>query len=103
MILKTIDITEAQISLKDLLSLIEEGTEIVLTEGETQRARLVPIAATTTTQQPRTPGLHRGVFTMSDDFAASLQPRTPDLHPGAFTMSDDFDDPLPDEFWEGRA
>ena len=30
---KTVDVREAQMSLKELLSLVVEGTEIVLTEG----------------------------------------------------------------------
>jgi hypothetical protein len=29
--------------------------------------------------------------------------RTPGLHPGVFIISDDFDEPLPDSFWLGEA
>lgn len=73
---KTINVLEAQMSLQELLSLVLEGTEIVLTEGSTPLARLVPIALPTT-------------------------PRIAGLHPGAIWTSNDFDEPLPDEFWTG--
>ncbi len=73
---KTINVLEAQMSLQELLSLVLEGTEIVLTEGSTPLARLVPIASPTT-------------------------PRIAGLHPGAIWTSNDFDEPLPDEFWTG--
>ncbi len=75
---KTVDVREAQMSLKELLSLVVEGTEIVLTEGSTPLARLVPIASPTT-------------------------PRIAGLHTGAIWTSDDFDEPLPEEFWIGEA
>ncbi|MGH8584354.1 MAG: type II toxin-antitoxin system Phd/YefM family antitoxin [Gammaproteobacteria bacterium] len=74
MLTKTVDIREARANLQDLLSLVREGAEIVLTEGTTPLARLVPISGFTT---PRTPGLHRG----------------------AMWTSEDFDDPLPEGFW----
>jgi len=75
---KTVDVSETQISVKELLSLIDEGTEIVLTEGSTPLARLVAIAP-------------------------AARKRTPGLHPGPISMSDDFDAPLPEELWEGGA
>lgn len=78
MLTKTIDVQEAQMSLKDLLSLVVEGTEIVLTEGSTPLARLVPITLPTT-------------------------PRIAGLHSGEIWASDDFDQPLPEEFWTGEA
>ena len=74
---KIVDVREAQMSLKELLSLVVEGTEIVLTEGSTPLARLVPIASSTT-------------------------PRIAGLHTGAIWTSDDFDEPLPEEFWIGE-
>jgi prevent-host-death family protein len=75
---KTVDVREAQINLQDLLSLVREGTEIVLTEGATPLARVVPLAFTTTT-------------------------RVAGLHAGAIWTSEDFDEPLPEDFWTGTA
>lgn len=48
MVTKIVDVDEAQMHLTELLSLVLAGTEIILTEGGTPRARLVPIAAPTT-------------------------------------------------------
>ena len=75
---KTVDLQEAQKNLKDLLSLVRKGTEIVLTDGATPLARVVPI-----------------VF--------STIPRVAGLHPGTIWTSDDFDEPLPEAFWTGPA
>ncbi len=75
---KKVDVGEAKISLKELVSLVVEGTEIVLMEGSTPVARLVPISSPTT-------------------------PRIAGLHSGAIWTSDDFDEPLPEEFWTGEA
>lgn len=77
MLTKTVEVHEAQTNLKELLSLVLEGTEIVLTEDSTPLARLVPIALPTT-------------------------PRVAGLHPGAIWTSNDFDEPLPEEFWTGN-
>ncbi len=74
MTIKTVDVQEAEANLKALLSLVREGTEIILMEGDTPLARLAPV-------EP--------------------DERIPDLHPGGW-MSDDFDAPLPDEFWLGE-
>jgi len=71
---KTVDVREIQTNLQELLSLVREGTEIVLTEGTTPLARLAPIAVSAT---PRIAGLHRG----------------------AIWTSEDFDEPLPEDFW----
>ncbi len=73
---KTVDVHEAQIDLVELLSLVASGTEIILTEGSTPLARIVPMAGATT-------------------------PRVAGLHPGAILASEDFDEPLPEEFWTG--
>ena len=70
---KTANVHEAQTYLVELLSLVAAGTEIILTEGSTPLARIVPMAEAT--------------------------PRVAGLHPGAIWTSEDFDDPLPDEFW----
>lgn len=74
MLIKTIEIHDAQADLKKLLSLVAEGAEIVLTDGATPLARLVPV----------TP---------------SAAQRVTGLHSGAIWTSEDFDDPLPDAFW----
>lgn len=76
MLTKTVDIRESQTNLQDLLSLVREGAEIVLTDGATPLARLLPIPVSAT-------------------------PRTPGLHSGAIWTSEDFDDPLPEGFWTG--
>ena len=78
MITKKIDVQEAQTNLQDLLSLVREGTEIVLTEGTTPFARVLPIAV-------------------------SSMPRVAGLHAGAIWTSDDFDEPLTEDFWTGAA
>jgi len=78
MLRKTVDVREVQTNLQELLAQVREGTEIVLTEGTTPLARLVPIVLPTT-------------------------PRVAGLHPGAIWTSDDFDEPLPEDFWTGTA
>lgn len=74
MLTKTVDVREIHANLQELLSLVREGTEIVLTDGTTPLARLVPIAL-------------------------SPAPRVAGLHAGAIWTSEDFDEPLPEEFW----
>lgn len=71
--MKTIDITDEKITLQELLSIVESGTEITLISGEKPVARLLP------------------VITPNTD---ANTPRIFNLHPGAFEVSDDFDDEL---------
>lgn len=71
---KTVELSEAQDRLADLVAQAATGTEIVLTEGNTPRARLVALAAR----------------------------RVPGLHLGSMETSADFDTPLPDELWLGN-
>lgn len=75
---KTVELSEAQDQLAELVAQAAAGTEVVLTEGHTPRARLVALEA----------GSAR---------------RVPGLHPGSMEASDDFDAPLPDEFWTRTA
>jgi antitoxin (DNA-binding transcriptional repressor) of toxin-antitoxin stability system len=75
---KSIEIQEAQQHLAELVAQVATGTEIILLDGQTPRARLVPI----------TP------------YAVQ---RVPGLHVGSMTMSPDFDQPLPDDFWIGAS
>lgn len=75
---KTVDLRQTPTNLQDLLSLIRTGTEIILTEGATPLARVVPIPS-------------------------SSMPRVAGLHTGAIWVSDDFDEELPEVFWTGTA
>jgi prevent-host-death family protein len=75
--IKTVDVREAQENLTELLSEVDGGTEVILTQNSTPLARMVPIVSSNT-------------------------PRVAGLHPGGIWTSDDFDEPLPDEFWLGR-
>jgi antitoxin (DNA-binding transcriptional repressor) of toxin-antitoxin stability system len=74
-----IDIRDLPARLNEALAQTAAGNEVVLYEGETPRARMVPVGQATTARE-----------------------RVPNLHPGAMQPSDDFDAPLPDEFWTGR-
>jgi antitoxin (DNA-binding transcriptional repressor) of toxin-antitoxin stability system len=71
-----IDIRELATRWEEALSLASAGREVVLTDGATPRARLVPC-----------------------QFSGE---RIAGLHPGALESSPDFDAPLPDEFWNGQ-
>lgn len=79
MLTQTIDIAKVQMSINELLLLLKENPEIVLTDGEIPIARLLSVAPN-----------------------SSNSPRIPDLHPNAIIISNDFDEPLPDEFWLGE-
>jgi len=74
MMTKKIAVQEADADLQELLSLVREGTEVILMQGDIPLARLAP---------------------------AGTKERIPDLHPGGW-MSDDFNAPLPDHFWLGE-
>ncbi|MCL5406465.1 MAG: toxin-antitoxin (TA) system antitoxin [Deltaproteobacteria bacterium] len=71
---KIIDLNKESPNLEGLLSIVAQGTEVVLTEGDIPIARLAPVAK-----------------------------RVAGLHPGSIRPSEDFDEPLPDEFWTGNA
>lgn len=73
----TVDIHKAKTQLPRLLSLALKGNEVVITEHDKPRARIVPVAA-----------------------AAGI--RTAGLHKGKIITSRDFDAPLPDGFWTGE-
>ena len=73
---KTVDVHAAQIHLAELLALVTAGTEVILTEGNTPLARIVPMVVSPT-------------------------PRVAGLHPGAIWASEDVDEPLPEDFWTG--
>jgi hypothetical protein len=79
MVTKTIDIAKMQAFKDYLLSVLEDDTEIILTEGDTPLAKLTQMAKPAVATGQRIPGLHPGHW-----------------------MSEDFDEPLPDEFWLGE-
>ena len=83
--MKTIDIKMGATSLEEVVRLVEQEAEIVLTDGPKPVAKVVSIAA------------------RKGDQAMPLAPRKLGLHPGAMEASEDFDEPLPDEFWLGKA
>jgi antitoxin (DNA-binding transcriptional repressor) of toxin-antitoxin stability system len=72
-----IDIRDLPARLDEALALASAGGEVILLDGSTPRARLVPL----------TP----------------LPQRAPGLHPGALQPAPDFDAPLPDDFWAGQS
>jgi antitoxin (DNA-binding transcriptional repressor) of toxin-antitoxin stability system len=79
---KTINLQETSADLEELLTLVAEGTNVVLMRGETPIARLSPL-------KKRTKKL--------------LKPRIPGLGAGdVLYISEDFDAPLPDAFWLGE-
>jgi antitoxin (DNA-binding transcriptional repressor) of toxin-antitoxin stability system len=77
MLTKTVDVSDSQARLAELLALVLNGTEIVFTRDQMPLARLIPIAS------PQT------------------APRLAGLHKGAIWASNDFDEPLPEDFWTG--
>ena len=72
----TIDIRELPARIDEALALVSSGREVILTDGATPRARLLPLAA---------------------------GERVAGLHAGAIQTSPDFDAPLPDDFWAGQS
>lgn len=71
-----IDIRELPARLDEALALASAGGEVILLDGPTPRARLVPLV--------------------------SAPLRVAGLHPGALQPAGDFDAPLPDDFWAGQ-
>jgi len=75
---KMIEVREGQMRLDELLSMLLEGTEIILAQNNKPLARLTPVAAPS-------------------------MPRIAGLHAGAVWMSEDFCEPLPEAFWTGNV
>lgn len=73
---KLFDIRELPARLDEALALAASGDEIILTDGQIPKARLVPLAANAK--------------------------RIAGLHPGSMLPAPDFDAPLPDDFWAGQ-
>jgi antitoxin (DNA-binding transcriptional repressor) of toxin-antitoxin stability system len=78
---KTLDIQQLQISVSELLYLIQNDQEIVITKGNIPIARLTLLNS------------------LEPNIWESEKTPQPGLNFGAMVMSDDFDQPLPDEFW----
>ncbi len=76
---KTIEVQQTQTYLKELLSLVGTGSEVIFTQGNTPIARLVPITSSATGS------------------------RVAGLHKDSIWTSADFDEPLSDEFWLGTV
>lgn len=55
----TLDVSEAQTRLTEILALVIAGHEVVLTDGNTPLARLVPISPP---DREHIPGLHAGAI-----------------------------------------
>jgi antitoxin (DNA-binding transcriptional repressor) of toxin-antitoxin stability system len=77
MVTITIDVHDLPNRLTEMVSLATGGTEVVVTDGDTPRAKLVPLSP-------------------------PVQTRVAGLHAGALRTSEDFDAPLPEEFWAGK-
>lgn len=76
MLTKTVDIS-SQENIRDyLVTLLQPGIEIMLTDGEFMLAKLIPI----------------------EQITAPIKERTADHYPTLW-ISDDFDDLLPGEYW----
>lgn len=75
---ETIDLANGNTKLDDLLSLLRDGREVILTDGAKPLARLIP-------------------------FKRITGERVAGLHSGSIHVSEDFDEPLPDEFWMGEG
>ena len=76
---KNVTLQEAEGHLAELLELVAQGNEIVITKGDEPRAKLVMVQ-----ERPR-------------------GPRVFGQHRGQAWLSDDFDAPLPPDFWAGEG
>ena len=75
--IRTIDVHDAQTQFLELWSLVRDGNEVIITDGQKPVMRLLPI-----NEAP--------------------SPRVAGLHTGMGWISDDFDAPFADEFWFGE-
>jgi len=71
MVLKTIDLETTQLTLEELLSELDNNTEILLTRGVAPVAKVAP-AETRIVATERILGLHEGQGWISDDFTSEL-------------------------------
>jgi antitoxin (DNA-binding transcriptional repressor) of toxin-antitoxin stability system len=75
---KIVTVQEAEGRLLELIALVEQGEEVVITYDDQPKVKLVPLVKPS---PKRVFGQHRGQIWMSPDF----------------------DDPLPDDFWLGGS
>jgi antitoxin (DNA-binding transcriptional repressor) of toxin-antitoxin stability system len=68
-VVKTVDIQDAQAQLSELVSLALEGNEIIILVDDKPIARLVPVSSP---NQPRVAGLNKGQIWVSEDFDEPL-------------------------------
>jgi len=80
---KTIEVSTASTSLKELVVLAQQEHELILLSGNKPVAKVVGMPE-------------------SNETAHTRQPRKLGRHPGIWEVSEDFDAPLPDEFWLGQ-
>jgi len=66
---KTVDIDDTQEKWADLIALAQNGTEVILANGITPLARIVPVEPA---KKKRILGLHKGQGWMRDDFDAPM-------------------------------
>lgn len=78
---KKLDLKQLQISVTELLSLIQDDKEIVITEGNT------PVAILTVLNP------------IAQNNLESEKTPQPGLNLGAMIMNSDFEQPLSDDFW----
>ena len=74
----TVNIKDAQAQFAKLLSIVSEGNEVIISEDNKLIAKVVPLSS-------------------------SPKKRIAGLNKGKIRMSEDFDDPLPEDFWAGKA
>jgi prevent-host-death family protein len=67
--METINIHEAKTNLSRLIERVQQGEEIVISKSGKPVAKLIGLGHQ---PKPRTPGLLKGKFTVSDDFDARL-------------------------------
>jgi antitoxin (DNA-binding transcriptional repressor) of toxin-antitoxin stability system len=76
----TIDVRDLPECFREAIDIAVAGDEVIVSEGATPLARLVPLAPS----------------------GQQLQPRVAGLHAEAITAAPDFDAPMPEEFWIGQ-
>jgi antitoxin (DNA-binding transcriptional repressor) of toxin-antitoxin stability system len=86
--LRQISIQKRDVKWDELLALAEEGTEVLVLEGNHPLVKVTPVDDT----NPIPP----------ETLVSQSRKRLTNAFPGAIVLHDDFDDPLPDEFWFGE-
>lgn len=122
---KTIDLTQEEISVNDLLRLLVNDDVVILEKGNVRyqvRAKYlrknepsesesdwIPLKngdvllVQLEVKELRPLRLRRREVEQSETNLLLKKGRVAELHAGTAWVSDDFDDPLPDEFWLGES